>query len=113
HRILEQLEQNNAPFKTVAEQFRLIESNTRNVYIPAGNGRELIERYRFGEISRKLMRQLGQYSVSVYEDHFQALFAANDIEAIGEDVFVLTNPELYDPATGLSLTADAGKAEFI
>ncbi|MGN1410677.1 MAG: CRISPR-associated helicase Cas3' [Eubacteriales bacterium] len=113
HRILEQLEKNNVPIKTVAEQFKLIESNTRSIYIPVGEGRELIEKYRYGEISKKLMRRLGQYSVSVYEDHFKALFDAGDIEAVGEDVFVLSNMELYDSKTGLSLTADTGKGEFI
>lgn len=113
HNILGQLSNNTLPIKTVAEQFHLIENNTRTVYIPIGEGERLIERYRYGEVSRKLMRQLGQYSVSVYEHHFKTLFDAGDIEQIGENFFMLKNTRLYNAATGLSLTADTGKAEFI
>ena len=59
------------------------------------------------------MRQLGQYSVSIYENHFKALYDAGDIEEIGKDFFVLKNLTLYSQTTGLSLNADSGKAEFI
>ena len=53
------------------------------------------------------------YSVSIYEQHFQALLAAGDILPLTEDSAVLTNLKLYDAEMGLSLTADPGKAEFI
>ena len=69
--------------------------------------------YRCGKITRTLMRRLGQYSVSVYENHCKSLYAAGDIEAVGEEMYVLTNTAMYDPATGLSLNPDSSKAEFI
>ena len=59
------------------------------------------------------IRKLGQYGVSVYEQHFQALYDAGDLELLDGETAVLTNLALYQEATGLSLQADNGKAEFI
>ena len=61
------------PFRTVAERFRLIDENTHTVYVPYGEGIALIERLRAGECSRRIFRELGRYSVSVYEQHFAKL----------------------------------------
>jgi len=113
HTILGQLDSALMPIRTVAEQFHLIESDTKTVCIPIGEGEQLVEQYRYGEVTRNLIRQLGQYSVAIYEDHFKALYSAGDIEMIGNDFFVLKNIDLYSSETGLSLTADTGKAEFI
>lgn len=113
HQILDQIKTLNIPFKTIAKQFHLIENNTHTIYIPIGEGKELINRCRYGEISKTLIRKLGQYSISVYEEHFKALLRANDIEAVTDNIFVLTNESLYNSEIGLSLDADIGKAEFI
>lgn len=112
-KILKQLSDSTMPIRTVSEQFHLIENNTRTVFIPIGEGKDLTEQYRWGEISKNLMRRLCQYSVSVYEGHFKAMLEAGDIEAVGEDFYLLKNMELYNSETGLSLSADTGKAEFI
>jgi CRISPR-associated endonuclease/helicase Cas3 len=60
-----------------------------------------------------LFRQLGQYGVSVYEQHYRALYDSGDIELIEDEFPVLINPNLYSDATGLSLEADSGKALFV
>ena len=101
------------PFRTVAERFHLIDSPTRTVYIPWGEGVELIERLRAGEGGRALFRRLGQYEVSVYERHFAALEAVGDLEVLENGAAILRSPALYAETTGLSLEADSGKAEFI
>lgn len=114
HKILEQCaERHNIPFETVAKQFHLIENDTVTICIPTEESKPLIEIYRSGNVSRKLIRELGQYCVSVYNDHFKRLFEAGDIEAVGEEFYVLRNTDLYSKKTGLSLEADCGKAEFI
>ena len=64
------------PFRTVAENFHLIDQNTRTVYVPFAGGAALIERLKAGECSKELYRKLGRYAVSVYEPHFQKLYAA-------------------------------------
>lgn len=98
------------PFRKTAEKFHLIDSPTRTVYIPAGAGAELVERLRAGERNRSLFRRLGRYGVSVYENHFQALEQAGDLELLKDGSAVLSNPTLYDGHTGLSLEAEEGKA---
>ncbi len=97
------------PFQTVAENFHLIDSETRTVYIPMGEGEELTRRLRSGEWDRKLFRALGQYGVSVYPQHFEALDRAGALEVLEDGSAILTDLALYDPNMGLSLTAEEGR----
>lgn len=113
HDILRQLQTARFPFATVAGQFRLIDSNTCTVYIPLGQGAELLARYRAGERTKGLFRALGQYSVSIFEHHLNALYAAGDVMPLENGGYELVNPGLYSGETGLSLEADGGKALFI
>ena len=107
------------PFRTVAEKFHLIDQNTRTVYIPFGGGAALIEQLKAGECSRELYRKLGRYAVSVYEQHFQALYAAGalltarEVPALNPDSAILSDMTIYSKTTGLSLEPETGKAEFI
>lgn len=101
------------PFRTVAERFHLIDSPTRTVYIPLGEGKALVEQLRAGASSRKLFRQLGQYGVSIYEKHFAALEEAGDLEILEDGSAILRNMALYSEKTGLSLEVDSGKVLFI
>ena len=101
------------PFRTVSERFHLIDSPTVTVYIPKDEGAELVERLRSGEHSRNLYRQLGQYGVSIYEQHFNALDQAGDLERLEDGSVILSSPDLYSEYTGLSMKADSGKGLFI
>lgn len=107
------------PFRTVAENFHLIDQNTRTVYVPFGGGAALIERLKAGECSKELYRKLGRYAVSVYEPHFQKLYAAGalltarEVPALDEDSAILNDMSLYSEMTGLMLEPEMGKAEFI
>lgn len=101
------------PFRRVAEAFHLIDSPTRTVYIPEGEGAQLVKRLRSGERSRSLFRSLGRYGVSIYEDHFLALERAGDLELLEDGSAILINPGLYGAHTGLSLEAEAGKAYLL
>ena len=107
--ILKTMERELFPFRTVAEQFRMIEENTRTVYIPAGEGAKLIERLRSGERSRSLFRKLGRYGVSVYENHFQALDRAGALELLEDGSAILADLGLYDRQTGLPMEVEEGR----
>jgi CRISPR-associated endonuclease/helicase Cas3 len=111
--ILTTLKQERLPFRTVAQRFHLIESATRTVYIPDGEGAELVDRLRQGERSRELFRKLGQYGVSVYDQHFDTLYRAGDLELLDGEIAVLVDLDLYSKTTGLSLEADCGKGLFV
>lgn len=112
-RILSLIQSEFFPFRTVAERFHLIDSPTRMVYIPLGEGAALTERLRAGESGRSLFRQLGQYGVSIYEQHFAALETAGDLEVLENGAAILRSTALYSSETGLSLRADSGKGLFI
>lgn len=107
------------PFRTAAESFRLIDNDIRTVYIPWGEGGELLMRLQKGECSKALYRKLGRYAVSVYEPHFQALYAtgalltAKDVPMLDEESAILADMTLYSTTEGLTLEPESGKAEFI
>lgn len=102
------------PFRTVAEQFHLIDNCTKTVYLPYdAESRRLLAALREGTRTRELFRALGRYGVAVYEQHYAALRSAGDIEELDGDTAVLRSEALYDAHTGLSLKADFGKAEFV
>ena len=111
--ILSKIHEDPFPFQSVAERFHMIDSPTRTVYIPLGAGAELVGRLRAGERSRTLFRQLGQYGVSIYEEHFAALDQAGDLERLEDGSAILATLSLYSEETGLSLEADCGKAFFV
>ena len=113
HHILDTMQKDFFPFRTVSERFHLIDSPTRTVYIPLEEGASLVERLQAGEQNRQLFRSLGQYSVSVYQAHFASLEQAGDLEALEDGSAILWNTALYSPETGLSLEADNGKGLFI
>ena len=112
--ILSLMEKEFFPFRTVAERFHLIDKKSAvTVYIPRGEGAELIDRLRAGECSRNLYRQLGQYGVSIYQNHWRDLDQADVLEPLGDGAYVLTDLRLYNDSTGLYMKAEGGRANFI
>lgn len=100
------------PFEWIAKEFKLIDQNTFTVYISVGEGKELISRLREGERSRELYRKAGMYSVSIYENHFNALINAGAAEPFGEDAAILTDLSLYSDEKGLATDVRDGSALF-
>lgn len=100
------------PFEWIAKEFKLIDQNTFTVYISVGEGKELISRLREGERSRELYRKAGMYSVSIYENHFNALINAGAAEPFGDDAAILTDLSLYSDEKGLATDVPDGSALF-
>lgn len=100
------------PFEWIAKEFKLIDQNTFAVYIPIGEGKELVSRLREGERSRGLYRRAGMYSVSVYQNQFDSLINAGAAEPFGEDAAFLTDCSLYSDEKGLSTDVDGGNTLF-
>ena len=101
------------PFRTVAERFHLIDDASKTVYIPDGDGAEFVRRLRDGEHSRNLFRKMGQYGVSVYEKHFEALLATGSIELLDEDSAILLDDNLYVRSIGLVLCENENTEFFV
>lgn len=96
------------PFAWAAEQFQLIESPTRTVYLPIGKGKALCEQLRRQGPNRVLLRQLGLYSVDCYEGQLKSLLAAGVLEELSGGELLLANPNLYSDKTGLALAVEGG-----
>ena len=115
--ILEKMQKGSFPFKLkfedVAKNFKLIENDVKTIFIPNEENKDLLLRLRQGERTKDLFRKLAQYGVSVYEQHYEALRQAGDIEILDQEATILLNESLYSEETGLSLDADFGKALFI
>lgn len=112
--IMNLMERELFPFRKVEERFRLIENNTKTVYIPLDREMEdLLDQLRQGYSSRSLFRKLGQYSVNIYDQDFRALNEAGALETVDCDAYILRDMCLYEETTGLSLTADSGQALFV
>lgn len=103
------------PFAAVAKRFRLIERDTRQIYIPADSGEaeRLLQEVGTGTATRETFRKLGKYVVNVYPDHFRALWDAGCLETIGDAVFVLRDGNQYRRDTGLQIDVETGFGIFV
>lgn len=100
------------PFAWAAEQFQLIESPTRTVYLPIGEGKALCEQLRRQGPNRTLLRRLGLYSVDCYEGQLKALLAAGALEELSGGELLLANPGLYSAEIGLTMEIETGNGLF-
>lgn len=97
------------PFRTVAENFHLIESDTRSVFIPfERKAARIAEKLRAGERSRELFRQASRYSVHIRIYEFDGLRDAGKLEVLESNFAILLDPEAYSAETGLTCAATAG-----
>lgn len=101
------------PFASISERFQLIENQTQAIYIPMEDAKPYIENIYSGHISRDVFRQLGQYSVNVFPEHFKRLWEAGCLEAIDSDVYVLRDMNQYQDDTGLQLDVETGFGVFV
>ena len=117
-RILPQLEDcwknGSFPFRAIAQDFKLIETPTRTVLITnKPEGISLAKRLRNGERSRNLLRNVGRYSVNIYERHFSELMSMGIVECVDDEISILAEIDSYSEDMGLTLTPEGGKAVFI
>jgi CRISPR-associated endonuclease/helicase Cas3 len=101
-------------FKTVSERFHIIDGAGYTIYVPVGEGVALAEKLRQNGPNRALLRQLGQYAVSVYRQYFEELCRAGALEQISENAGILQNTGLYSSETGLPFEiSEQSQAIFI
>ena len=101
-------------FKTVSERFRIIDGAGYTIYVPVGEGVALAEKLRQNGPNRALLRQLGQFEVSVYRQYFEELCRTGALEQISENAGILQNTGLYSSETGLPFElSEQSQAIFI
>lgn len=112
--ILKAFDGGNFRFADVGESFKLIEENTKTVFIPKEERAvELLNEVKNKGITKKLMREMGQYCVNIHQEDFNKMFGVGMLKAISEDMqdfFELTHLENYTEETGLILEVQSGNA---
>jgi CRISPR-associated endonuclease/helicase Cas3 len=101
------------PFATVSEKFRLIENDTKTIYVPMDEGASLVDEVISGRADRNTFRKLGQYSINVYPNHFKNLWDSGCIESVDNSVYILRDLTQYDENTGLRLDVETGNGFFV
>lgn len=90
-------------YKTAAEKFKLIDDNGISVVVNYGKSPQLVNELREEGISYSLMRQLGQYTISVHKQDFEKLSAGGFIEEITEGIYFIPDAKQYSNKVGLTL----------
>lgn len=101
------------PFATVSQMFRLIENQTKTIYIPTEESSRYIESIYGGFSDRNTFRRLGQYAVNVYPEHFNKLWEAGCLEMVRDYVCVLRDINQYNDDTGLAMDVETGFGLYI
>ncbi|MBE6085437.1 MAG: CRISPR-associated helicase Cas3' [Selenomonas ruminantium] len=114
-KIMEMISKEFMPFAHVAEDFVLIETSTRPVFIPYDDaGRKIESQLRQGIRSRSLMREAGRFMVNVYcgkdTSPFEKMAAACKIEVLDDNVAILVDRGAYSSTLGLKQEIEDGQA---
>ena len=99
-------------FRTAGEHFHVFSENTTDVLVPYGGGARLIEALCSNEaknsltLRAKLLRQAGQYTVSVYEWQLNRLRELGGVYPVCEGAALALLPEYYADEVGLCLNGE-------
>ena len=100
-------------FAEIAKRFKLIENDTRSVFVPLDEEAEqMAERLKNGEYSRDLLRKAAPYIVSIYPNHFEALAGVGALTQLHDDLAILEDMSKYNDKTGLELDIETGIGLF-
>ena len=114
--IMEQFKGIKCDFPKVAEDFKMIENDTKTVFIPIEEeAQDLLQQLKYQGFTKTSMRKAGQYSVTLYNDVIEKMEAAGMIEPVAEnitDFYELKDKERYSEEFGLNLNIENGMALF-
>ena len=105
--LLKSCRQDNLPFETLAEKFKLIETTMQPVIVPWDDTAcEALRSLEFAESCGAIARRLQPYIVQLPRPAYDALWKAHAIQSVapdryGEQFVQLVNSRLYDERFGL------------
>lgn len=113
-KILDEFKKGRFAFAKVGKEFKLIEQNTKTIFIAREErAKEIAEELRIKGATKTLIREAGQYCVNVYENIFQKIFGAGMLtevsEELKEEFFLLRNEEDYSEETGLKIDVESAE----
>ena len=111
-KICEELKGGLCNFARVGKEFRLIEKNTKTIFINIEEeAQEILQNLKVRGFTRSGMRRAAQYCVTVYDQKFDKYNGMGILRPVSEDIqdfYVLTDLEQYSEETGLNLDIDDG-----
>lgn len=114
--IMEQFKGIKCNFLKVAEDFKMIENDTKTVFIPVEEeAQDLLQQLKCQGFTKTSVRKAGQYSVTLYDDVIEKMKDAGMIELVAEninDFYELKDKERYTEEFGLDLNIENGMALF-
>ena len=112
--IMDQFKEGLFNFKQVAQDFKLIESDTYTILIPIEDkAREVRDALKFKGYTKELIRQAGHYSVQVYDNDFKNMYGAGMLREVSDSLdkfYELVDLKQYTEEMGLSLNIGSGEA---
>jgi|LSQX01.1.fsa_nt_gb CRISPR-associated endonuclease/helicase Cas3 len=93
-------------FKTASEMFKVIDNNTKTILVPYKEGKNLISKLVSNssyDNKKKTLDNLGQYSVNIYDNMFEALKKAGGIVADERYGIYILKDFYYDKIQGVTL----------
>lgn len=114
--IMEEFKNRDYHFAKVGREFRLIEENTKTIFVGREpEAEELLQEIKIKGISKERMRKAGQYCIQVYDNFFEKLYGAGMVRSVTEDMqdfFELASPEQYSESCGIDFSIDDGIALY-
>ena len=103
-------------FAQVGKDFRLIEQNTKTIFINnEEDADEILRELKEKGFTRSGMRKANQYCITIYDQTFDKMYGAGMLKPIAEnmeDFYELTDESRYTEEMGLELEIDNGIALF-
>lgn len=96
----------NLEFESVAQKFKIIENDTKSLYICTEENKKEIDDLRRGNYSKELFRNLQQYVVNLYERDFDRLNEVCAVEYVDNSFYVLTDSKYYSEKSGITFPDD-------
>lgn len=122
-KIMDEFQKMECNFAKVAKEFKLIEENTKTIFINREpEAEKLLQELRFKRVTKERMRKAGQYCIQVYDNEksensfFDRLNGSGMIRPISEemqDFYELAEGEQYSEEYGLDFSLEDGLALFV
>ncbi len=104
-------------FAQVGKKFKLIEENTKTIFINQDEEAEqILNQIKNQGFTRESMRKAGQYCINVYEEYLKKLYEAGIVDFVShknKDFFELIQQDQYTEEEGLNLESKDGLALFL
>ena len=103
--------------KVAKEEFRLIEQETKTIFIcKEQETKEILNEIKTKGTSKERMRRAGQYCIQIYGNFFDKLNGAGMLQLVSEDIqefYELVSMNQYSEDYGLNYEMDDGIAIFV